>query len=86
MSVDDDVAGEQHAEVGLGLERLVGERRVAGAEDQVRLALDSELLAQRRLYVDLAEHTEPFRLQLCSHSLDGVAKGAASSGSACSAL
>ena len=62
--VDDDVAGEQHAEVGFGLECLVCERRVAGAEDHVRLDVDSELLFQGRLHVDLAQDAEALALQL----------------------
>jgi hypothetical protein len=38
---------------GSALERVVGERRVAGAEDQVRLLFDAELLLQRGLHVAL---------------------------------
>jgi peroxiredoxin family protein len=51
--VDDHVAGQQHAELGFGLQRLVGEWWVAGAEDQVRLSLDTEFLAQRRLHMHM---------------------------------
>jgi Sulfite exporter TauE/SafE len=72
--VDDHVAGQQHAELGFGLQRLVGERRVAGTEDQVRLSLDAELLPHRRVHVDLAQHPEPLRLQLGSHALDSLDK------------
>ena len=54
LLVDDDVAREQRPELGLYLERLVGELGVAGAEDQVRLAVHAELLLERRLDVDLA--------------------------------
>jgi hypothetical protein len=52
----------------------VGERRVAGAEDHVRLLLDAKLLAQRRLYVDLAEHAEALRLQFLADAFDSVVK------------
>ena len=44
LLVDDDVAREQDAELGLGLERGVRERRVAGPEDEVGLAVDAEFL------------------------------------------
>jgi len=60
--VDDDVAGQEHAEVRFGLERLVCERRVARAEDRVRVPVDAELLFQRRLHVDLAEDAEALGL------------------------
>jgi hypothetical protein len=68
--VDDDVAGQEHAELGFGRECLVRERRVAGAEDRVRLPLDAELLFQRRLHVDLAEDAEALVLQLLADALD----------------
>ena len=67
-SVDDDVAGQQRAEIGLRLERPVGERWVAGAEDQVGLAVDAELLLQRGLDVDLAEDSESLRLELLAYA------------------
>src|SRR5665213_2952720 len=61
-AVDDDVAREQRAELGLDRERAVRERRVARAEDEIWLLFDAELLVQSRLHVDLAEHTEALRL------------------------
>jgi len=70
--VDDDVAGQEHSQLGLGLERAMGERRVAGAEDHVLLALHSEPRLQGRLHVDLAEDAEALRLQLLANALDGV--------------
>jgi hypothetical protein len=63
-TVDGDVAGEQGAELGFGLEGLVGERRVARAEDEVGLAVDAELLFHGGLDVDLAEDAESFGLEL----------------------
>lgn len=68
--VDDDVAGEQRAEFGFLAEGAVCEWRVAGAEDQVRLLLDAEFLAQRCLDVDFAEDAEPFGFQLVLDALD----------------
>jgi hypothetical protein len=68
--VDDYIAGQEHAKLGLGLECLVGERRVAGAEDRVRLSVDAELLFQRRLHVDLAEDAEALLLQLLADAYD----------------
>jgi uncharacterized membrane protein YfcA len=72
--VDDHVAGQQNAELGFGLQRPVGEWWVAGAEDQVRLAVDAEFLPQRRLHVDLAQHAESRRRELGSDALDGLSK------------
>src|SRR5690606_1134628 len=57
-SVDDDVARQQQPDVQLGAECLVCERRVAGAENDVRPELYVQLLLQRGAYVDLGEHTE----------------------------
>ena len=54
LLVDDDVAREQDAELGLGLQRGVGERWVAGPEDEVGLAVRAECSPERRLDIDLA--------------------------------
>src|SRR6187551_189073 len=70
--VHHDVAGQERAELRFGRQRLVGEARVAGAEDGVGLALDAELLAQGRLDVDLTQDAEAFLLQLGADPLDGV--------------
>jgi hypothetical protein len=53
----------------------VGERRVARFEDQVGLALDAQLLAQRRPHIDLAEHAEPFGPQFGAHRSTATANG-----------
>src|ERR1039458_8939677 len=85
LRVDDDVAGEQNAELGLGLQRAVRELRVAGAEDQIRVAVDVELLLQRCLHVDLAQHAESLARELlpdpgdriCEAERGGRAQGVA---------
>jgi hypothetical protein len=58
----------------IGLECAVGERWVAGAEDQVRLGVDAELLLQRRLDVDLARDAESLSTQFGAHPLDRLGK------------
>ena len=51
IGVDDDVAWQQNAEIRLGLQRGAGELRVAGAENEVRLAVDPELLRSFRFAI-----------------------------------
>lgn len=63
LFANDDVAGQQQADVGLGLQRAVRRRRVAGAEDPVRPPVDTELRFHRGLHVDLGEHAEALVLQ-----------------------
>ena len=63
--VDDDVAGQQQPQIGLDLERRVGELRVAGSEDHVRPAVDAELLLHRLLDVDLGDDAEALGLERC---------------------
>jgi hypothetical protein len=58
------VAGKQDAQLGLGLQRAVGQLGVAGAEDQVWVAIDAELLLEGCLHVDLAQHAEPLAGEL----------------------
>ena len=70
-AVDDDVAWKQGAEVGFGRERAVSKRRVARAEDQIRLFFDAEFLAQGGLHVDLAEDAESLRFEFVADALDG---------------
>src|SRR5450755_3900535 len=64
VRVDDDVAGQEDAELGLGLQRGVGELRVARPENQVWVAIDVELLLEGCLHVDLAQHAEPLAGEL----------------------
>jgi hypothetical protein len=63
---DDDVAGREHAEFELGLQRLVGERRVARFEDQVRLASTHSFSRSVARTSILAEHAEPLGPQWSS--------------------
>jgi hypothetical protein len=71
VGIHDDVAGQQQAELGFGRQRLMRQRRVAGAEDGVRPALDTELRAERRLYVDGRQNAEALLAQQPGDRLDG---------------
>jgi hypothetical protein len=73
--VDDDVAGQQRTEVPLGLQRPVRVRRVARTEDEVRLRLLAQLLAERRLDVDLGQHAEALDSQRLACVRHGLGKG-----------
>jgi hypothetical protein len=73
--MNNDVARKQHAELRLRLERPVGELRVARAEDHVGLAFDAELLSQSGADVDLAEHSEAFRVQFPAHACESLVEG-----------
>lgn len=55
---DHDIAGQQHAEAAFEVEGLVCKVGVAGAEDDVGLHLQSSLLLQGCLHVDLGQHAE----------------------------
>ena len=57
---DDHVAGQDEAGGGVDLERLVGEGRVAGAEDLERWAVDVELRLEGGGDVDLGETPKPW--------------------------
>src|SRR5690606_20419446 len=58
-----DVAWQHCADAAFLLQGLVGESRVAGAEDDVRSKFDIQLLLQRRRDVDGGEDTEPLGSQ-----------------------
>lgn len=58
--LDDDAAGQHRADLVLGLERLLGVRGVAGAEDAVFPEVDSELLVEGLPDVDIGQDAEPF--------------------------
>ena len=73
---DHDVARQQQADRGVGAQGPVGERRVAGAEDQVVLHLLAQLLAQRRLHVDLGQHAEALGLERIADARCGLGEGA----------
>jgi hypothetical protein len=59
----DHVARQQQADVGVSLDRAVGEWGIARTEYPVRPALDIELGLERRLDVDVGEDAESFRFQ-----------------------
>ena len=58
VGAHDDVAGQQQADLPVGVHRAVGQRRVAGTEDEVVLHVLAELGLQRGLHVDLGQDAE----------------------------
>ncbi len=66
------VAGQQDAQLRLGLQRPVGEPGVAGPQDDVRVTVEVELGLHRGLHVDLGEHAEALRGQCLPRLGDGV--------------
>ena len=58
-----DVARKHRADLILGLQCVISERRVARAEDLVVAEIDTELLVQRLLDVDLGDDGEALPLQ-----------------------
>src|ERR1019366_115854 len=50
-----DVAWQQQSEVDFVLESLVGDRRVAGAENHIPREVDPQLFFELCLYIDLTE-------------------------------
>ena len=68
--VDNHVAGQEQADADLLLQRLIGKRRVAGAEDHVVTEVDAELLLQFSVDVDLAEHAEALDTECLAGALD----------------
>src|SRR5690606_7474153 len=63
-SVHHHVARQQQPDVLLCRQRPVRERRVAGAEDDVRPEIDVQLLLERCRDVDLTEYAESFLREL----------------------
>ena len=68
--LDDHVARQHRADLVLGLERLEGERGVAGAEDAVLPELGAELLLQRLRDIDLGDDAETGVLEYASRPLE----------------
>ena len=58
----------------LGLESTVRQRRIAGAEDDVRLEVDVDLLLERFAHIDRRQDAEPFGLHRCGHPLHRLIK------------
>ena len=55
---DHDVAGQQQADRRFRLQRGMGQRRTAGAEDHLGCDVHVQFRLQRCLHVDLGEHPE----------------------------
>ena len=72
----DDVAGQQHRDRRLGLQRLVRKLRPAGAEDHLWRDVDVELGLEGRLQVDLGEHAEARLGELLAHGRHRLLVGA----------
>ena len=67
----DDVARQQESDGGLGLQRLMGETGVAGAEDDLRIDVDVDLGLQGGLHVDLGDDPESLVAERRLHIRDG---------------
>ena len=61
VGVHDDIAGEEQADVLLLRERLMGQARIAGAQDPILAEIQVELLLERARHVDASQDSEPFR-------------------------
>ena len=60
--------GRQHAQLVLDLQRLVGEGRIAGAEDSVRRHVGAELGLERGLHINVREDAEALLLERRGHA------------------
>ena len=60
---DDDVARQHRAHFVFQLERLMGERRIAGAQNPIAGIIDAYLRLQRLRDIDIADDAEPLLLQ-----------------------
>ena len=68
MGIDDDITGQQYAEIRLLGQGSVSQRRAAGPKNRVGSKLHAELLLQSRRHIDLGQDTEP----LLRQRLDGA--------------
>jgi hypothetical protein len=73
--LQNDIAREHDADLVLGLQRAVGELRVARTEDTIGSPLDAEFRLERRADVDVGQNAEPFLLQGCGDFFDRVLNG-----------
>jgi len=76
----DHVAGQHGADLVLRLQGPVGHLRIAGAKDAVGAEIHVELLLQRGLHINVAQHTETVALQRFGGRADGGIKGKADCG------
>src|SRR5487761_1287050 len=67
--LDDHVAGQEHSHPGLGVERTVGKRWVAGAQDGVGAEVGAQLRLEGRGNVDLGQHPKALLAEEVAHSL-----------------
>jgi hypothetical protein len=58
VSAHNNVARQQYANLPADIDRLMGQLRVARAQDQIVLYVLTELGLQRRLHIDLGQHTK----------------------------
>ena len=63
MLLHDDVAGQHRPDLVLLRECLVGELRVARSQNEIRPEIDTDLLVQGVLHVDLGKDPEAVFLQ-----------------------
>jgi hypothetical protein len=72
---DVDIARKKDSDGRLGLQCPMRQRWVAGAKDEVGLALDPHLLLERRLDVNLGQDTEASRGQGLAHARGHLGDG-----------
>jgi SAM-dependent methyltransferase len=72
--LDDHVAGQHHADLVFGGQRLMGERRIAGSEDAILTEFDTEFLLHRRGHVDIGQHAEALALERRDDFGNGLVK------------
>ncbi len=67
----DDIAGQQRANIRLGLQGLMGIVRIAGPEDEVGTFLDAEFGLERGGHIDGGQYAEALLLQRLGRRLHG---------------
>jgi hypothetical protein len=61
------IARQQQPDVGVGRDGAVRQRRIAGAENAIGFAVDTELGLHRGLHVDIGQHPETLGLERFGH-------------------
>jgi hypothetical protein len=70
----DHVARQKQPYIGFCAQHAVRQGRVAGAEDAVGTAVDTELDPHRGVHIDLSQHPEALDLERLDNALDGRIK------------
>src|ERR1035437_3443462 len=75
LFVHHDVAWQQQSEVDFVLESLVGDGRVAGAENHIPREVDPQLFFELGLYIDVTKHSETLGFERSFGFGDGFLEG-----------